>query len=246
MPPVHQLTSAEIGRYREEGFVVVPGLLSPGDVDAFVTYEAAQDPACRDRLDNHRNDTRWRGVATNPSIARGARQILSAEPMIVQTMYLEKYPAAEGKGTALHQDCHYLPNEPNTLMACWLAMSDTDGENGGLCVVPRSHRRGLSATHKATNAEDHQVWESEHLMRDPAGKEWKQLFYSFEIDGLDRSSVLNLEVPKGAGVFFNGMTIHGSYGNRSAGRVRRAFATHFVARGTWVYRCDVQDLFPVT
>ena len=246
MPPVRQLVSAEIEKYREEGFVVVPGLLSSGEVDAFVDREAARDPAYRDRLDNHRNDLHWRSVAAHPSIAGGARQILGADPMIVQTMYLEKFPAAEGKGTALHQDNHYLPNDPNTLMACWLAMSDTDGENGGLCVVPRSHVRGLYGTHKATNANDHQVWESEHRMRDPAGKEWNQVFYSFEIDGLDRSSVLNLEVPKGAGVFFNGMTIHGSYGNRSAGRVRRAFATHFVARGTWVYRCDVQDLFPVT
>jgi phytanoyl-CoA hydroxylase len=241
-----QLTAGQIGQYREEGFLIVPGLLSPGEVDAFVAYEAAQDPGCRDHLDNHKKDAHWRTVAAHPSIAGGARQILGAGVMIVQTMYLEKYPAAEGKGTALHQDSHYLPNDPNTLMACWLAMSDTDGENGGLCVVPRSHVQGLYSTHKATNARDHQVWESEHLMRDRGGKEWKQVFYSFEIDGLERSSVMNLEVPKGAGVFFNGMTIHGSYGNRSAGRVRRAFATHFVAQGTWVYRCDVQDLFPAT
>lgn len=240
------LSDGQLEHYRTEGFVVVPGLLSPADVDAFVAYEAAQDPGARDHLDNHVKDPHWRAVATHPAIAGGARRILSAEPMIVQTMYLEKHPAAEGKGTALHQDSHYLPNDPNTLMACWLAMSDTDGENGGLCVVRGSHTKGLYTTHKATNAEDHQVWESEHLMRDRNGKEWTEVFYSFEIDGLERSSVLNLEVPKGAGVFFTGMTIHGSYGNRSAGRVRRAFATHFVARGTWVYRCDVQNLFPVT
>jgi ectoine hydroxylase-related dioxygenase (phytanoyl-CoA dioxygenase family) len=243
-PPV--LTDAQIAKYRAEGFLVVPGLLSASEVDAFVAYEATQDVAGRDRLDNHKTDARWRAVAAHPRIAGGARGILSADPMIVQTMYLEKRPAAAGKGTALHQDSHYLPNEPNTLMACWLAMSDTDGENGGLCVVPRSHLQGLRATHKATNDKDHQVWESEHRMRDRQGKEWTQVMYSFEIDGLDRSSVVDLEVPKGGGVFFTGMTIHGSYGNRSAGRVRRAFATHFVARGTWVERCDVQDVVPAS
>ena len=236
------LTQGEIAHYAAEGFVVVHGLLSRAEVDAFVGWEAAQDPGCRDRLDNHKTDAHWRSVAAHPRIAGGARQILGADPMIVQTMYLEKRPAAEGKGTALHQDTHYLPNEPNTLMACWLAMSDTDGENGGLCVVPGSHRKGLFGTHRATDAKEHQVWESEHLMRGRDGKEWRQVFYSFEIDGLERSSVLNLEVPAGSGVFFNGMTIHGSYGNRSAGRVRRAFATHFVARGTWVFRRDVQDV----
>jgi phytanoyl-CoA hydroxylase len=238
------LSELQLKRYRAEGFLVVPSLLTGREVDAFVDYEASQDPQCRGRLDNHKKDSRWRTVAAHPNIAGIAHQILGEDPMIVQTMYMEKYPAAEGKGTAPHQDCHYLPNEPNTLMACWLAMSDTDGENGGLCVVPGSHTRGLFGTHKAENAKDHQVWESEHRMRDRSGKEWTQVFYSFEIDGLDRSAVLNLEVPQGAGVFFNGMTIHGSYGNRSAGRVRRAFATHFVARGTWVERCDVQELVP--
>jgi ectoine hydroxylase-related dioxygenase (phytanoyl-CoA dioxygenase family) len=159
-------------------------------------------------------------------------------------MYLEKYPAEEARGTALHQDTHYLPTEPNTLMACWLAMSDTDEENGGLCVLPGSHIKGLFSSHKATSSKDHQVWESQHLMRDREGKEWKQDFYSFEIDGVQRSDMVFLPVPKGSGVFFTGMTIHGSYANQSADRVRRAFATHFVSKDTWVFRADVQSLSP--
>ena len=164
--------------------------------------------------------------------------------MIVQTMLLEKHPGEEAKGTALHQDTHYLPNEPNTLMACWLAMSDTDATNGGLCVVPGTHNHPLYSTHKAMSLKDHQVWEVEHLMRDRSGKEWKQSFYSFEIDDLDPNSIIRLDVPKGAGVFFSGMTIHGSYANLSKENVRRAFATHYVAEGTWLLRADVQDVVP--
>jgi len=239
------LTPEQLKHFQEKGYVVVPNLLTEAEVDAFVDYEAKQDPEWRNHLDNHKRDDRWGGVARHPHIVGGIRQILKTEkPMIVQTMYLEKRPAEPGKGTALHQDSHYLPNEPNTLTACWLAMSNTDGENGGLCVVPGSHTRGLYSTHKATDSKDHQVWESEHLMRDRNGKEWKQKFYSFEIDGLDRSTVANLEVSKGAGVFFSSHTIHGSYGNRSANRVRRAFATHFVSEGTWVFRADVQNVVP--
>jgi chlorinating enzyme len=236
------LTEDLLHQYHTNGYLVVSGLLTPAEVDAFVSYEAGQDKSWRGHLDNHKRDQAWAAVAKHPSLVGIARQILGAQPYIVQTMYLEKYPGEEGKGTALHQDSHYLPTEPNTLMACWLAMSDTDGENGGLVVVPGSHRAGLYATHKATNMKDHQVWESEHLMRDRDGKEWKQQFYSFEIDNLDLSSVLRLTVPKGSGVFFTGMTIHGSYGNRSADRVRRAFATHFVAEGSWVLRADVQGI----
>lgn len=239
-----RLSLEEIRTYREQGFLVVPGLLSPVEVDRFVTYEAAQDREWRNHLDNHTRDAAWKAIATHANIAGIAQQILDAPPLIVQTMYLEKHAGEEAKGTAPHQDTHYLPNEPNTLMACWLALSDTDEENGGLCVVPGSHTHGLKSTHKATSMKDHQVWETEHLLRDRDGREWMERFYSFEIDGLDRSQLRFLAVPKGGGVFFSGMTIHGSYANVSKDRVRRAFATHFVAQGTWVLRADVQATVP--
>lgn len=236
------LTQAEVERYKRDGFLVVNGILTRQEVERFVGYEAAQDVQWRDRLDNHTRDAEWTRIAKHPGMVSIVRQLLGAVPMIVQTMYLEKYPAAEGKGTAPHQDTHYLPNEPNTLMACWLGMSDTDGENGGLVVLPGSHTGRLFGTHKATNLKDHQVWESEHLMRDRTGKEWKEVFYSFEIDNLDPTCLVHLKVPAGSGVLFSGMTIHGSFGNRSKDRVRRAFATHFVAEGTWLFRADVQQV----
>jgi ectoine hydroxylase-related dioxygenase (phytanoyl-CoA dioxygenase family) len=239
-----KLSSEEARMYQEQGFLVVPGLLSAAEVDRFVTYEAAQQRDWRNHLDNHKRDAEWKRIATHPHIAGVAGQILGAPPLIVQTMYLEKHAGEEAKGTAPHQDTHYLPNEPNTLMACWLALSDTDEENGGLCVASGSHTGGLKSTHKATSMKDHQVWETEQLLRDRSGKEWTERFYSFEIDGLDRSQLKFLAVPKGGGVFFSGMTIHGSYANRSRDRVRRAFATHFVAEGTWVLRADVQATVP--
>ncbi len=239
-----RLSVDELARYRREGYIVVPDLLTPAETEAFVEYEARQPKERRGHLDNHKHDTHWNAIAAHRTVVGIASQILDASPMIVQTMYLEKFPGEEAKGTALHQDTHYLPNEPNTLMACWLAMSDTDEENGGLCVLPVSHAAGLYETHRATSLKDHQLWESEHLMRDREGREWKQIFYSFEIEGIDRSKMHFLRVPRGSGVFFSGMTVHGSYANRSADRVRRAFATHFVAEGTWVFRADVQAVVP--
>ena len=240
-----QLTPVEKERYRAEGFLVVPDLLTRDEVNRFVAYEAGQDAEWRSHLDNHKRDAEWGAIARHPNVAGIARQLLGGPPLIVQTMYMEKHPGEAAKGTALHQDTHYLPNEPNTLMACWLALTETDEENGGLCVLPGSHTKGLHVTHKSTSMKDHQVWESEHLMRDRSGKEWRQTFYSFEIDGIDRSMMKFLAVPAGAGVYFTGMTIHGSYANRSASRVRRAFATHYVAEGTWVVRADVQETVPV-
>ncbi len=244
------LTPEHIEHYRRDGYVIVPDLLTDEEIDRFVAYEAEAKPAgWRQNLRHHVDDPQWSRLARHPNIAGGAAQLLGGTPMIVQTMYMEKKPAGDTgigvQGVAFHQDLHYLPCEPETLMACWIAMSDTDAENGGLCVVPGSHRHGLYSTHKNPNAAEHDAWEIEYLMRDRAGKEWTQRMVSFEIDGLNHDEVVKLTVPKGSGVFFDGHTIHGSYANRSRDRVRRAWAVHFVKEGSWLLRADVQNLTPV-
>lgn len=239
------LTPDQIRDYHENGYIVVHDILTEAEVDAFVTYENEPKPeGWRQNLNHHKDNEYWAAIAKHPKMVSMVQQLMESSPQIVQTMYLEKKPAAENAakstGTAMHQDLHYLPCEPATLMACWVALSNTDAENGGLCVVPASNHGALHGTHRTANTDDHDSWEIEYLMRDQSGKEWTERMYSFEIDGLDKMNVQRLEVPKGGGVFFSGMTIHGSYGNRSQNRVRRAFATHFVADGTWVYRDDVQ------
>ncbi len=246
------LTDAQAAQYERDGYLIVHGLLTSGEVDALVAYEAGDKPdGWRENLRHHANDSMWAAIATHPNVAGVARQLLGGKrPMIVQTMYMERQPAGDhevgSKGIALHQDLHYLPTDPPTLMACWIAMTDTDAGNGGLCVVPQSHRDGLRGAKKNDDAQEHETWETDHRMRDRTGREWTQSFYSFDIDGLDEGAVECLTVPEGAGVFFSGYTIHGSYANRSKDRVRRAFATHFVSDGSWVERADVQELVPAT
>lgn len=244
-----RLSAEQIESYHRDGYLIVEDLLTNSEVDDFVGYESEPKPeGWREDLLHHTDDERWSRLARHPNVTGPVRQLLAARPMIVQSMFLEKKPARDdahrGRGIALHQDLHYLPCEPETLMACWIAMSDTDGENGGLCVVAGSHRHGLYPTHKTENAEEHDAWEVEYRMRDRDGKEWSQKMYSFEIEGLDREKILQLAVPKGGGVFFDGRTIHGSYANRSKDRVRRALAVHYVPEGTWMFRTDVQNVVP--
>ncbi len=234
--PVSILTPEQVAHFHAQGYVVVPDLLTAEETQAFVHHT----PEGAFGLQGHRHDPQYRYLATHPKAAGGARQILQGRPRIVQTMYLDKPPRG-GKGIALHQDSHYLPNEPNTLMACWLALSDTGPDNGGLCVVPGSHLQGLRSAHRTRNEADHVSWVNDHLMRDRDGREWTQTMYSFEIDDLDPAEIVRLTVPCGAGVFFSGMVIHGSFANESADRPRRAFAVHYVHEDTWLFRADVQE-----
>ena len=240
-----QLNSEQYSQYVEDGYVVVPDLLNHDEIEDFLARGRTPVPENGDALFRHKNEEPFRYLATHPRVVSIVGQLLQGPPLVVQSMLLDK-PASGGRGISLHQDTHHIETEPNTLMACWIALTDTDGDNGGLCVVPGSHKGGLLGTHLNENEAEHAKWEREHLMRDRSGREWTQGFYAFEIDGLDPGAVRQLTVPRGAGVFFNGLTIHGSYANKSADRPRIAFATHYVREGTWVLRADLQDLMPAS
>ena len=238
------LTPDQVEKYHTDGYLLVPDLLTDPEVDAFLTHESKPKPPERQKgLLTHTVDSEWEYLATHPCIVGITNQLLEGSPMIVQTMYLNK-PHAGGKGIALHQDTHYIRNEPNTLMACWLAMDETDEANGGLCVVPGSHRKVLREVRMPENTEEHAAWEKDHLMQDRDGNEWTEHLHAFEVADLDPSEIVKLAVPRCGGVFFTGMTIHGSYVNRSPDRPRRAFAAHYVREDTWVFRRDIQEVIP--
>ena len=248
--PSIQLTDAQVARFHDEGYLIVPDLLTADEACAFVRHQADPEAeSLRQGLRTHLSDPFWRRLAHHPNVAGVARQILGGRLRIVQTMYMAKEPAGPdeelgGAGISLHQDSHYLPNEPDTLMACWIAMSDTDPENGGLCVAPGSHKDTLRETTLNTNPE-HMSWESDYGMRSPDGREWTEKLYSFDVVGIEEEDLVRLTVPRGSGVFFTSRTVHGSYANRSHTRPRLAFAVHYVKDGTWVFRTDVQDTTPV-
>lgn len=242
MPLAPFLTAAQVAQFHTDGFVIVPDLLTAAECEAFIQGAATMTMPPGSGLQYHRADPGYRAMAHHPRQVAAMRQVLGGAPQIVQTMYLNKAPG--GVGIAMHQDCHYLRNDPNTLAACWVALVDTDAGNGGLCMVRGSHQDGLRSVHRNLGGKEHDNYESHEPMRDRDGKEWVEHFFRFEIDGIDAMPVERLTVPRGAGVIFTGLTIHGSYGNHTTDRPRRAFATHYVREGTWLFRKDVQDLVP--
>jgi ectoine hydroxylase-related dioxygenase (phytanoyl-CoA dioxygenase family) len=235
----HPLSEVQVAAYRRDGFLVVPGLLTAEEADAFLADNAGPPPAGLDLgLRTHVARRSWARLATHPAIVGRCEALLGAPSRIVQTMFLDK--PAGGKGIALHQDEHYLPVDAPTLMACWLALTDTDAGNGGLCVVPGSHLAGVRTAGANHDSQEHERWEQVYDYRDRAGRGWKETIAAFAMPDVRPEEVVRLAVPKGAGVFFTGRTIHGSYANHAPDRPRRSFATHYVAEGTWVTRCDVQ------
>jgi len=240
------LSPEQVAKYESDGYLVVQDLMSESEIDNFI--EDANQPKTPEwkalGLRKHTADSHWNSIAAHPRTSAIVRQLMNGNPRIVQTMYMAKSQKGD-TGVALHQDTHYIRNEPNTLMACWVAMSDTDKNNGGLCVVPGSHGRPLYETQLPSDDTQHASWEQVYEMSDPEGQKWDEPMHSHEVQGLDSEEIVYLTVPKGGGVFFTGMTIHGSFANATSDRPRLAFATHYVKEDTWVYRADIQDTVPV-
>lgn len=75
-----------------------------------------------------------------------------ADPLIVQSMLLEKLPRKGGKVT-MHQDSTYLLNEPDTIKGFWIPLQDVNKENGCIWVIPGSHKSKLYYKFKIVNGE---------------------------------------------------------------------------------------------
>jgi ectoine hydroxylase-related dioxygenase (phytanoyl-CoA dioxygenase family) len=211
--------------YERDGFVVVRGLFSPGEVDEVrETFEEINKKE-RARGDEHRvpdpNDPlhhfpryvhphRFNAVARHymlhPGVAECLRALVGEEPVATQSMYYFKSPGARGQ--AMHQDNLYLLVEPGACLAAWTAIDRCDRENGCMMVVPGSHRGSIICQEKA----DLNVSFTPGTTRIPAGMK-------------------AIEVPMDAGdtLFFHGALIHGSGPNRTKDRFRRSFIGHYAA-----------------
>jgi phytanoyl-CoA hydroxylase len=156
----------------------------------------------------HRTDDVARRYMLDPRIFAVLRELFGEEPLAAQSMVYFKPPGARGQG--LHQDQMPLRVSPGTCIAAWVALDRADAENGGLAVVPGSHRLGVLCTGRRPNAVEF-----------------------FDGGGLavpEGYRIFQPELEPGDGLFFGGLMIHGSYANRSRDRFRRCFIGHYVGR----------------
>ncbi|MEV0182265.1 phytanoyl-CoA dioxygenase family protein [Streptomyces sp. NPDC050625] len=135
--------------------------------------------------------------------------LLGEEVLAAQSMFYFKPPGARGQ--ALHQDNFYLRAEPGTCVAAWVACEVIDRDNGGLEVVPGTHRMDLFCPEEA----DEELSFAREYVPPPPGLR-----------------AVPVDLAPGDVLFFNGSLVHGSRPNRSADRFRRSFIGHYVGRST--------------
>lgn len=223
-------TDEQIADFSRDGFCVARGLFSADEVmeirDVFM-QQAAQghvdglfdQNSNRDSMDPLDQFPRMMQPHRRPDLQVGQVAMkymldarveayltaLTASPVVAaQSMFY--YKPGGARGQALHQDNFYLRVKPGTCYAAWAAIDAATVENGGLMVVPGSHREEIACPAAADPA----VSFTTEFVAPPEGTE-----------------PVPVELAAGDVLFFGGSVIHGSYPNNSAD-FRRAFICHYV------------------
>ncbi|MER5184331.1 phytanoyl-CoA dioxygenase family protein [Streptomyces sp. NPDC002896] len=232
------LAEASRRQFDEEGFTVVRALFRPAEIDElnaeFTALQAAGpvpghfEPRATETggpadplhlyprvMHPHRiNDLALRFLL-EPRLRGILETLLGEEVLAAQSMFYFKPPGARGQ--ALHQDNFYLRVEPGTCVAAWIACDVIDRDNGGLEVVPGTHRMDLFCPEEA----DPDVSFAREYVPPPPGL-----------------TAVPVDMSPGDVLFFNGSLVHGSQPNRTTDRFRRSFICHYAGRsaqriGNW-------------
>lgn len=217
------LSEAELRQWDEDGFVLAKGVYDANEVEEIrAFYDGVAAGAVPDhykpdfdsdeplkRYPRVMHPHRWHepslGYLLKPSIGASLEQLLGEPAVACQLMYFYKPPGSPGQ--ALHQDNFYLAVKPTTCIAAWTAIDHVDRDNGGLVVVPGTHRDEI----QCPTAEEFERTKRTNLAEIPKGRK-----------------VVHVDMEPGDTLYFNGSVIHGSGPNRTKDRWRRSFIGHYM------------------
>jgi len=220
------MTGEMMEHYREKGFAVIPGVFSPDEAEEVKrALKEVWTRGIRSRtilqslvfpleslfppLRNvHGNHEALRRFSLDSRAFGTAARLLGENALLVGTTGFYKCPGA--KQLPLHQDNYDIGAEPAAGCAFWVSLDEASPENGGLRMVPGSHRLGLLKP------------------RAPGSRST----YGQSVPVPDRHTEVDLTTKPGDVVVFNGYTVHGSHANRTRYGFRNSLVMHFVGEST--------------
>jgi phytanoyl-CoA hydroxylase len=224
--------TAAVDGYARDGVVMLRRLFAPEEIAEIArvfTEQVESDPRLGlvDQLPEDDILSRYPRIVhphRHPEVEAGrvARRLMTDRRILnvvqdligpaygAQSMFYFKPPTARGQ--ALHQDNLFLRAHPETCLAVWIAIDDCDGENGGLIVLPGSHRIQILCPDEDADPEESFTDKTIHVP-----------------DGVER---VQTKMKAGDVLFFHGSLVHGSRSNRSADRFRRSLIFHYVPQSS--------------
>jgi hypothetical protein len=215
----------EIARqFEAQGYFVPIDAFVPDEIveyrRAFDTLEAKEgmEKSQVGLFDRHRDlEFVWR-MATHPTILQCIEAIVGPNIFLLSSLFFCKYPPArptlahrikatlggasvDAKFVDWHQDLKYWGLDPPYAITAWIALDDSDVENGCMRVIPESHRQGI--VEHTTSSEKGNLLNRNQAIRK---------------DQIDESKAIDLVLRAGQASLHHGELFHASNPNRSTRR----------------------------
>jgi ectoine hydroxylase-related dioxygenase (phytanoyl-CoA dioxygenase family) len=197
------LTPEQLRRYRSAGYALGGRILDAAALERLrreIDRKIAALPAGR-RPENmpsvHYDDPYFLDLFLSPPLVEVARQILGPDVALFVSYIISKQPG-DGLAVRWHQDGAFFPIEPMETFTLWLAVDDSDRDNGCMQVVPGSHRPGVLLPHQVDLHSGTTL--------------------PLSLDGIDLSGAADVEVRAGGCSVHDPFLLHGSAPNRSSRR----------------------------
>jgi len=200
---VRRLTNKEKQQYSEQGYVKnLPVFSNNGALELQELFEELSSKLPSDVDINktnmwHKASKKFHDLCRTPEILDYVEDILG--PNFVQWggQFFHKEPKS-GSVVPWHQDAQYWPLKPANAVTVWLAVYDTDKENGAMKVVSGSHKKG-------SNGFKHHTNNASHLVLDQEVSE----------DQIDQDNIVYMDLKAGEISLHNDALLHGSDPNNS-------------------------------
>jgi phytanoyl-CoA hydroxylase len=226
------LTESQRKQYQEQGFLVVEGLFSDGEISALqevaegwvaqsrnvTTNDDRFDlepahrpeaPAVRRVKSPHLASPLFASLAVHPGILGVISDLIGFNVRLRATK-LNMKSAGVGSSVEWHQDWAFYPHTNDDLLAVGVPLDDMTLENGCLLIVPGSHR-GHVLDHRSSSG---------------------VFVGSVDPQMIEASSVEPVIAPAGAITVHHARLLHGSAPN-SSGKMRRLFLGEYCAADAW-------------
>lgn len=194
------------GQFEREGYVSPLQVLTGDEVaryrDVYGRIEAdlkARNITTRPTQQHLSNEAFWE-LVNHPRVLELARATVGPDVILIATGFFSKPAGANDKFVAWHQDTTYWGLEPAYAVTLWIAIDDSDVENGCMRVIPGTH---------------HSI-----LPHGKAQRAGNMLGHDQEIDAgaIDEAKAVDLVLKAGQASLHHGVTVHGSNPNRSTRR----------------------------
>ncbi len=249
----YKVSVKEYLTFREQGFLVVPGLIPLDDIEEMNAHvdgllggteqipTVPAPPATlsqEERLNYYQRAHMLHRVLPlherfllHPRTLDVLEALIGPDVLALQSMLFFKQPGQVGQG--FHQDSYYIPTLPGTLCGAWVALDPATEENGCLWMSVGSQNEPIYPDNDSSgNQNGDRVLGDIEPISNASNPDVTQNTLS-RVAG--KYTEVKVEAQRGDVVFFGGHVIHRSHTNRSKTQSRRSFVGHY---------CNARSLVP--